>query len=257
MTNEKKKKDAIVDISKFEFISNELRKISSPEVKKGYLKFACSSPEDKVTLLATYSANFPEDTVTLDFIASEIEADVKERDESKKGTTFAFDPLNIYKCLKELAEDLAILYGRAFKLAIENLEYLAPRKKDELADEMPEAYMPYLMSGAEIEKEYYTVVDKAKTEAKAEVERDKKGVVLKDKEHKPSLLSRIRGFFAKKSDKPKVEKISLVDIGGVTPKDAKPRAEELESKKREAYEASLARRRKEKAATYGPAEKSA
>ena len=243
--------------SKFEFISNELRKISSPEIKKGYLKFACSSPEEKVALLATYSANFPEDTANLDLIASEIEADVKEKDESKKGITFAFDPLNIYKCLKELAEDLAILYGRAFKLAIENLEYLAPRKKAEPADEMPEAYMPYLMSGAEIEKEYYTVVDKAKTEAKAEVERSEKGVTLKPRESKPSLLSRIRGFFARKSDKPKVERVSLVEVSGVVPEDVKPKTKEVEAKKREAYEASLARRRKEKAATYSPAEKSA
>lgn len=257
MTNEKKKKDVTIDVSKFEFISNELRKISSPEVKKGYLKFACSSPEDKVALLATYSANFPEDTANLDFVANEIEEDVKERDESKRGTTFVFDPLNIFKCLKELAEDLAILYGRAFKLAIENLEYLAPRKKDEYADEMPKEYMPYLMSGAEIEEEYYTVVDKATTKAKAEVERNEKGVALRTKEAKPSLLSRIKGFFASKLDKPKVEKVSLAEVGGLVPEDAKPKAEEAEVKKREAYEASLARRRKEKAATYSPAEKSA
>lgn len=256
MTDEKKKKDVIIDVSKFEFISNELRKISSPEVKKGYLKFACGSPEDKVTLLATYSANYPEDTENLEVIARELEEDVTERDNSKKKGTYVFDPRYIFNYIKELAEDLAILYGRAFKLAIENLEYLAPRKKDEHADEMPKEYMPYLMSGAEIEEEYYTVVDKAKTKAKAESERKEKGVDVKEKESKPSLLSRIRGLFARKSG-PKVERVSLVEVSGVVPEDAKPKTEEAEAKKRAAYEASLARRRKEKAATYSPAEKSA
>ena len=251
---ENKKKDVIIDVSKFEFISNELRRIDNPEIKKGYLKFACGSAEDKTALLAAYSANYPEDAENLELIARELEEDVKEKDKSKKDTTYGFDPLNIFKYIKELAEDLAVLYGRAFKLAIENLEYLAPKRKVEAENDMPEAYKPYLMSGAEREREYYTVVDKAETEAKAEAERNEKGVT--SKKEKPSLISKIKGLFAR-NNKPKVEKISLKDIGGDLPEGAIKKTEEAEAEKREAYEASLARRRKEKAATYGPAEKSA
>lgn len=251
---ENKKKDVVIDISKFEFISNELRRIDNPEIKKGYLKFACSSTEDKTALLAAYSASFPEDAENLELIAREIEADVKAKDEEKKDKAYGFDPLNIFKYIKELAEDLAILYGRAFKLAIENLEYLAPKRKVEPVEEMPEGYKDYLLTGAEREKEYYTVVDRAETERKAEIERNEKGVT--SKKEKPSLLSKIKGLFAR-SNKPKVEKISLEDVNGNKPEGAGHKVDINEAKKREAYEASLARRRKEKAATYAPAEKSA
>ncbi len=252
---ENKKKDVVIDVSKFEFISNELRRIENPEIKKGYLKFACSSAEDKTALLAAYSANFPEDAENLELIARELEEDVKEKDETKNDKTYGFDPLNIFKYIKELAEDLAILYGRAFKLAIENLEYLAPKRKVEPVNDMPEDYKPFLMSGAEREEEYYTIVDKAKIVAKAEAEKTEKGVTSKKKE-KTSLFSKIKGLFARNS-KPKVEKVSLEEVNGNMPEDVVHKEKENETKKREAYEASLARRRKEKAATYGPAEKSA
>ena len=252
--NENKKKDVVINVSKFEFISNELRKIDNPEIKKGYLKFACGSAEDKTTLLAAYSASYPEDAENLEFIAREIEADVKAKEDEKKDKTYAFDPLNIFKYLKELAEDLAVLYGRAFKLAVENLKYFAPQRKPEALEDMPENYKDFLLTAEEREKENYTVVDKVKTEEKAKAERKNKGLSSK-KNEKPSLISRIKGLFAR-NHKPKVEKISLEEINDNLPKDAKPKTEEIEAKKREAYEASLARRR-EKAAIYSQAEKSA
>lgn len=252
--NENTKKDVVINVSKFEFISNELRRIDNPEIKKGYLKFACGSAEDKTALLAAYSARYPEDAENLEFIAREIEADVKAKDEEKKDKTYAFDPLNIFKYLKELAEDLAVLYGRAFKLAVENLEYFAPKRKAETLEDMPEEYKDFLLTAKERQKEDYIVVDKAKTEEKVRAEKISKGLIS-TKNEKPSLLSRIKGLFAR-NHKPKVEKISLEEINGSLPEDAKPKTEENEAKKRAAYEASLARRR-EKAATYSPAEKSA
>ncbi len=252
-----KKKEEKIDISKFEFISNELRKIENPEIKKGYLKFACSSAEDKIALLATYSANYPEDADNLEFIAREIEEDVKERDESKKDDIYHFNPLDIFKYIKELAEDLAILYGRAFKLAIENLEYLAPKRKAEAVNDMPEAYKPYLKTGAEIEEEYYgdnyTVVPMAEVTEKAKAEKDTNS---KRKEPKPTLLDRIKGLFA--SRKPKVEKVSHQELQeDLTSKEQKDALAQSEAKRREAYEKSLAKRRQARAASISPAEKTA
>lgn len=252
-----KKKEEKIDISKFEFISNELRKIENPEIKKGYLKFACPSAEDKTALLATYSANYPEDTDTLEFIAREIEENVKDKDKSKKDEVYHFNPLDIFKYIKELAEDLAILYGRAFKLAIENLEYLAPKRKAEAVNDMPEAYKPYLKTGAEIEKEYYgenyTVIPMAEVREKANAE---KSFNSKRRESRPTLLDRIKGLFANR--KPKVEKVSHQELQeNLALKAQKDALAKSETEKRARYEKSLAERRKAKEASISPAEKTA
>ena len=101
-----------------------LAQIRNTEHAQGYLRFLAKNPEGLVKMKIAYGQMYPEDQEGNELINKELDNALK------------FDPALVALYIKNIVTDLAVLYGRAFKLFLENLS--GNKKQETTAERNPQ-----------------------------------------------------------------------------------------------------------------------